>query len=187
MGKATNKTWASRPALVVLALALLFEVWVWDRLVAAVRWVLDRIPWAEFRKCGRERFNRWPAIISVLAFGVPFLVVEGGCTVSVILVAMGHVLMGALLYISLKISLLTMVALIFDITKERLLTLPWFVFVYDKLIKLHHYASALVAPYREGALRLMLAFLDQAQAWGRRLTVQWLPRRNSVLSEGDAD
>ncbi len=187
MSQATNKARASRPLLFLLALAFLFEVWVWDRLVAAVRWTLDRIPWAEFRERARAQFNRWPAIVSILTFGVPFLVVEGGCTVSVVLVALGHVLMGTLLYILLKIALLTMVALIFDLTREKLMTLPWFVVIYEKLIAFHHYAGEIIAPYREAAMRASRAFLSQARAWRQRLMIQWRGGRSVFISESDAD
>jgi hypothetical protein len=182
-----DKTRTLRPALIMLALAFLFEVWVWDHLVAAIRWILDQIPWAEFRRRGRAQFNRWPAIVSVLTFGVPFLIVEGGCTVSVILVALGHILLGTLLYISLKILLLTMVALIFDLTKERLMTLAWFVFIHEKLIAFHHYAGEIVAPYREVALRVLRAFRGRARAWRRRFMIQLRAGRSAAVSEIDAD
>ncbi len=187
MSKAAKNARASRPALILPALAFLFEVWVWDRLVAVVRWFLDQIPWAELRRRGRAQFNQWPATVSVLTFGVPFVVVEGGCTVSVVLIALGHVLLGTLLYIVLKIALLTMVALIFDLTKEKLLTLPWFVFLYERLGVLHDYAHRIVAPYRESARRFLRRFRRQAHAWLLRFAAQWRIGRGSLLSGIDSD
>ncbi len=184
----TSQMPSPRLVLILLALGFLVEVLIWDHLVAAVRWILDRISWAELRERGRAHFNRWPAIVSVLTFGVPFLIVEGGCTVSVVLIALGHVLMGTLLYISLKISLLTMVALIFDLTKEKLMTLPWFVFGYDKLVAFHHYAGDIVAPYREAAMRALRTLASQGRAWIRRFM---MPSRTggqrAAISETDAD
>jgi hypothetical protein len=171
----------------LFAAAFLFEAWIWDRLVSAVRWILDRIPWAEFRGRARARFNRWPAIVSVVSFGVPFLVVEGGCTVSVVLIALGQVLIGTFLYIFLKICLLTMVAVIFDLTKEKLMTLSWFVLIYDKLAALHHYAHQLIAPYREGAMRLLRKFRGPFRAWQWRFAVRSRAGRASALPEAEVD
>jgi hypothetical protein len=129
---------------------------------------MDRIPWAEFRGRARAKFNRWPAIMSVLAFGLPFLFVEGGCTFCVVLMALGHVVLGAALYVFLKLVLLTGVALIFDLTGEKLMTLPWFVFIYEKLLALHHYADRIVAPVRQGAKRVLGECRAQASAvWSR--------------------
>lgn len=168
--------------MLLLALVFLFEIWIWDRLVAAARWISDRIPWAEFRERARARFNRWPAIVSVLAFGLPFLVVEGGSTVSVVLMALGHVMIGTALYLALKLVLLTLVALIFDLTREKLMSLPWFVFLYEKLLALHHYADLFVAPYRKRALRALRRFRCRARALWRRLVVQWRANQDPAIT-----
>lgn len=173
--------------MLLLALVFLFETWIWDSLVAAVRWVLDQIPWAEFRRRARAQFNRWPAIVSVLAFGGPFLVVEGGSTYSVVLMALGHVLMGVAIYMFLKLALLTLVALIFDLTKEKLMSLRWFAFLYEKIQALHHYASQIVAPYREGARRVLRKFRRRSRAFWRRLCVQWGAYQNPAVNHLELD
>jgi hypothetical protein len=167
-----ERTRVSRPALFLLALAFLFESWIWERLVAAARWILDRIPWEEFRERARARFNQWPAIVSVLAFGLPFLLVEAGTTVCVVMMALGHVLMGAAIYVGLKLALLTAVAFVFDLTKEKLMSLPWFVFLYEKILALHRYADRVVAPYRQAALRALREFRSYSRALWRRLVVR---------------
>jgi hypothetical protein len=155
--------------MLLLALAFLFESWVWDRLVAAVRWVSDRIPWEAFRERARARFNLWPATVSVIVFGLPFVIVEVGSTFSLILIALGRVLVGLALYLFLKLALLTVVAVVFDLTKEKLMTLPWFVFLYEKLLALRQYAFRIVAPYRERALRAMDRLRSQSRAFWLRL------------------
>jgi hypothetical protein len=170
-----------------LAVAFLFESWVWDRLVAASKWVSDRIPWAAFRERARARFKKWPAIVSVLVFGLPFLIVEGGSTFSVILIALGHVMVGCALYVFLKLALLTVVAIVFDLTKEKLMTLPWFVFLYEKLLALHQYASRIVAPYREGAMRVVRQVRSRARAVWSRVVVQWRAERTPAVVYVKAD
>lgn len=176
-----DRSRTSRSALLLLALVFLFETWIWDRLVAAIRWILDRIPWAELRGRARAQFNRWPAIVSVLAFGLPFLVVEGGSTFSVVLIALGHILLGAVVYVVLKLALLSIVALIFDLTKEKLMSLPWFVFLYEKLLALHDYANRIVAPYRLAARRAVRRFRGRSRSVWRRLVEQGRADRNPTI------
>jgi hypothetical protein len=171
----------------LLAVAFLFESWIWDKLVAVARWIEDRLPWAEFRERARAQFKRWPAIVSVLAFGLPFVFAEVGSTVSIVLIALGHVLMGVALYLLLKLALLTIVAVVFDLTKDKLMTLPWFVFIYEKLLALHHYASGIVAPYRAGALRALRRFRSRSRALWLRAVVQWRGDRNPSTVYINAD
>ncbi len=138
--------------MLVLALAFLFETWVWDELVAAFGWIGRRIPWQRMRRAARDVVNRLPAIVAVLLFGVPFVVMEGGCTVAVALVALGHVVTGATLYGFLKVFGVSLVAVIYDLTQEKLMTLPWFVWLHAKFQWLHELAQAFVAPYKQAAL-----------------------------------
>lgn len=167
--------------MLLLAVAFLFETWIWDRLVAASQWISDRIPWAAFRERARARFKKWPAIVSVLVFGLPFLIVEGGTTVSVILIALGHVVTGCVLYVFLKLALLTVVTVVFDLTKDKLMTLPWFVFLYEKLLALHQYASRIVAPYRESAMRTLRKLRSRYRALWLRVVSQWRAERNPTV------
>ncbi len=142
----------SRLAALPLALIFLFETWVWRKLVAFAAWVATQIPWARFRDAARRVMKRLPAVFSVLLFGIPLVVSEFGAFVSVVMMATGHVVMGVALYILMKIFGLLLVPVIFEITREKLLALPWFAWAYEKFEKLHAMAHAFVAPYRTAAL-----------------------------------
>ena len=62
-----------------------------------------------------------------------------------------------------------LLAPIFDLTKPKLMTLLWFAFVYDKALVFHHFAVALVAPYRAAARKLASDFVARVRAlWARR-------------------
>ena len=54
----------------------------------------------------------------------------------------------------MKIFGFGLVVPIFDVTREKLLTLPWFAYLYEKLLVFHEFAQRLVAPYREDGDRL---------------------------------
>ncbi len=166
--------------MLVLALAFLFETWVWDELVAAFGWIGRRIPWQRMRRAARDVVNRLPAIVAVLLFGVPVVVMEGGCTVAVALVALGHVVTGATLYGFLKVFGVSLVAVIYDLTQEKLMTLPWFVWLHAKFQWLHELAQAFVAPYKQAALDYLVQLRERVLgSWRRGRYVGDEPRPNS--------
>lgn len=166
MSKATRA--ASRPLILLFALAFLLEVWVWDRMVAVVAWIAARIPWDAFKTRARAFINNCPAVVAVLLFGVPVVVSEVGAFFSVVLIALGHVSLGATIYIALKVVGVGLIAVVFDLTREKLMTLPWFVVLHDRFEALHGYLLAWVQPYRTAALELLRGLRLQAiDAWRR--------------------
>ena len=58
---------------------------------------------------------------------------------------------------------------IFDLTREKLLTMPWFAFIYQKFLFFHEFAERLVAPYRAAAAAFVNGLRARARAyWARR-------------------
>ena len=159
-----HATRAPRALMLVFALAFLFETWIWGSLVAAVRWLAQRIPWNAFKAAVRRQVNRLPAIVALVLFGVPLLFNELGSLACIVLVATGHFLSGAVGYVVIKVVGLGLVAAIFDLTREKLMTLPWFAVGYEKFEALHEFARRLVAPYRAAALAFLGDLRDRARA-----------------------
>ena len=100
----------------------------------------------------------------LLIFLVPFLIVEPLLVVATVAIAMGYVVSGAIAWIVLKFLAVALIPAIFDLTKHRLMTMPWFVRAYDKVMAFHHYADRLVAPYKEAAAALTRRWRRRAAA-----------------------
>jgi hypothetical protein len=155
--------------LLLLALAFLFETWIWDRVAAAAQRLAALVRWAEIRAALMRVVDRLPAWAALLLFGVPFIVAEGGSFVCVVLTAMGHVVAGVVGYALIKLLGFGLLAAIFDLTRAKLMTLPWFVIAYDKALIFHHFALTLIAPYRAAAKKLAGELFARARAlWTRR-------------------
>jgi len=153
-----------RALLLLLALAFLFETWIWDRVVAAAQRLASLINWAAIRIALRRVIDGLPVWVALMLFGVPLIVAEGGAFLCVLVAAMGHVVAGAVGYTAIKIVGFGLLAPIFDLTKPKLMTLPWFAFVYDKALIFHHFALGLVAPYRAAARKLAGELFARARA-----------------------
>ncbi len=159
-----------RAALLLLALAFLFETWIWDRVVAVGRRIVALVPWAEIRAVLVGLIDRLPVWVVLLMFGVPFVVAETGAAFCVFIAATGHLLAGSIGYVAVKILGFALVVPIFDVTREKLLRLPWFAYLHEKLLAFHEFAQRLVAPYREEAIAFVRRLRDRARAyWSRRL------------------
>ena len=158
----------SRPLMLALAVVFLFETWVWDSLVVALSWLVRALPWRRIERAIKDAVNRLPAIFAVLLFGVPLLAMEGGSAFAVVLIALGHVVIGALLYGLLKLVGVGLIAVIFDLTREKLMTLTWFAWLHSKFDALHRLARRYVAPYKEAVRAYLRELRERASALGRR-------------------
>jgi hypothetical protein len=158
----------SQALLLLLALAFLFETWIWDRVVAIGRRVVALVPWVEIRAVLIRLIDRLPVWVVLLTFGIPFVVAEAGAAFCVFIAATGHILAGSVGYIVVKTFGFGLVVPIFDLTRERLLTLPWFAYLYEKLLAFHHFALGLIAPYRAAARKLAGELVGRVRAlWAR--------------------
>lgn len=162
-----NRPKVPRALVFVFALAFLFETWIWDDVVAVGRRVLALVPWTAFRATLVRLINRMPVVVALLLFGIPFLVTEIGAFVCVVITATGHVVVGAAGYVVAKVVGLGLVVPIFDLTREKLLTMRWFALVYAKMLAFHHFADRLVAPYRAAAVAWLRELRARARAHRR--------------------
>jgi len=158
-----------RTALLALAMAFLAVAWVWDGLAAVGRALAGFIPWARFKEAFASLVDRLPAALVLLIFLVPFLIVEPLLVVATIAIAMGYVVVGAIAWIVLKLLAVALIPAIFDLTKHRLMTMPWFVRVYEKVMAFHHYADQIVAPYKQAAAAVLRQWRMRAATVTRRV------------------
>ncbi len=158
----------SRPLVIAFALVFLFETWIWGGMVAAVRAISALAPWERWKGAARSLINRLPAFVAVFLFGVPVVVSEAGCAVSVFFIAIGHIVAGTVGYILFKFVGLALIAVIFDVTREKLMTLRWFVFLYNKINEFHEFASKLMKPYRDAMAAIIGEWRERARNYWRR-------------------
>jgi hypothetical protein len=89
-------------------------------------------------------------------------------TVCVYLTARGHLFLGIIGFITLKFLGLGLIAVMFDLTRDKLLSMPWFAWVYAKFVAFHAFAHELVAPYKAVVVGEMRALRDWARDnWAR--------------------
>jgi hypothetical protein len=158
-----------RTALLALAMVFLVVAWVWDGLVAVGRALAGFVPWARFKQAFAALVDRLPAPLVLLIFLVPLLIVEPLLVVATVAIAMGYVVSGAIAWVVLKLLAVALIPAIFDLTKHRLMTMPWFVRAYERVVAFHHYADQIVAPYKHAAAAVLRQWRMRAAPVTRRV------------------
>jgi hypothetical protein len=150
-------------------MVFLVIAWVWDALVAFGGMIAGFVPWARFKRSFASLIDWLPAPLVLLIFLVPLLIVEPLLTVATVAIAMGYVVSGAVAWIVLKLLALSVIPAIFDLTQHRLMTIPWFVRAYEKVMAFHHYADQIVAPYKQAASAVLRQWRRRASTATKRV------------------
>jgi hypothetical protein len=158
-----------RPLMLLLAAIFLFESWFWQGCIALGRRIVAIIPWDALKTRIAALVARLPAPVVLIFFLVPVAIIEPMQTVCVYLTVRGHWLIGIVGFITLKFLGLGLIAVLFDLTREKLLSMPWFAWVYAKFVAFHAFAHALIAPYKEAVVKEMNALREWARGYWARL------------------
>lgn len=119
----------SAPFVLLAALIILLEDWLWDDL-ARIAAAIGRLP--IFHQI--ESFIVWlPPYPSLLLFAVPSLLLFPVKITSLYLISQGQPVSGFLIAAAAKILGTALVARIFNLTKPKLITINWFAFLYGHL------------------------------------------------------
>jgi len=140
-----------RSALLALAMVFLALAWAWDWLIAIERAVVGLFAWTRLKQAFVALVDFLPAPAVLLIFLVPVFIVEPLLVVATVAIGMGHVVSGAIAWILIKVFGVGLIVAIFDLTQHRLMTMPWFAWVYGKFMAFHQYAHRIVAPYKHAA------------------------------------
>lgn len=174
-----------RPLMLLLAAVFLFESWFWQGCIALGRRIVALIPWAALKAHIAALVAKLPAPAVLVIFLIPVAIIEPMQTVCVYLTARGHLFLGIIGFVTLKFFGLGLIAVVFDLTREKLLSMAWFAWVYAKFVAFHGFAHDLIAPYKAAVAKEMRALREWARAYWARLRA--LERGTAFSSEADAD
>jgi hypothetical protein len=146
------------PLLILLALFFLLEAWLWERLAPIVAWVVARIPLHKVK----ARIATWIEGLSpaatLVVFVVPFIVLSPLKFLEVWFVARHNWLGVVATLVLAKVLGLGVTAFIFDVTRPKLLQLPWFARLYSRVLVWLAWAHALVDPIKLRLKRTLRMF-----------------------------
>jgi hypothetical protein len=139
----------SRPLWFLLAAVFLFEAWLWDALGGFLKWLAARIPFERLKQGLARAINALPAPLVLFVFLLPVAVIEPFKIVGLWFIAHHHIVYGIGAFLAAKIFGLGVAAFVFDVTRGKMLSMPWFARFYAWVLKIRALAHALLEPYRE--------------------------------------
>jgi hypothetical protein len=155
-----------QPVWVLLAIIFLIEAWLWDHLEPIVAWVVALIPLRTFKQWLAERVDTLSPAMTLIVFIVPVIPLFPLKMVGLWLLTHEYWISAILTIIFAKFLGVGVAAFIFDITREKLLEMPWFETLYEFVIALRTRAAELVDPIK---LRIKHALRGGGDGWSSRV------------------
>jgi hypothetical protein len=137
-----------RPILILLAIIFLIEAWLWDKLEPIVERIVRLIPLRRIKDAIAHWVSKLPPAATLLVFAVPMALSVPFKVLGLWFLASGQFIAAASVLVTAKFVTLGITAFIFDVTREKLLQLAWFRFIYDYVLLLRAKANALVEPIK---------------------------------------
>jgi hypothetical protein len=155
-----------QPVWVLLAIIFLIEAWLWDHLEPIVARGVALIPLRSFKQWLAERVDTLSPAMTLIVFFVPVIPLFPLKMVGLWLLTHEYWISAILTILFAKFLGVGVAAFIFDVTKEKLLEMPWFETLYEFVMALRTKANALVDPIK---LRIKQALRGGGDGWSSRV------------------
>jgi hypothetical protein len=130
------------------AAIFIIEAWLWDKLGGLLRTLVGLLPFESWKRVLAKALERAPAPVVLLIFLVPIAVIEPFKLLALWAITHHHVFLGVAAFVAAKFAGLGITAFLFDVTREKLLSMPWFARFYDWVMMLRAKAHAFLEPYK---------------------------------------
>src|SRR4051794_29171040 len=155
-----------QPVWVLLAIVFLIEAWLWDHLEPVVAWVVERIPLHRFKTWLAEQVDTLSPAMTLIVFIVPVIPLFPLKMFGLWLLANEYWVSAIIIFVFAKFVGVGVAAFVFDVTRSKLLEMPWFERLYGWAIALREKAHAVVEPIK---LRIREAMAGSGSGWLSRL------------------
>ncbi len=158
----------SKPFWIAVALVFLFEAWVWDLCVRLGRRLLQILPLERLKVSIAKAVQPLPPPTALLVFLIPLAIIEPFKFLALWLLATGHWALGILCFVAAKFVAFGVVAFLFDLLRDKLLSMAWLASLYRLTLKCIDWAHALTAPYKAIVRARIVEFRSVLAHWESR-------------------
>ena len=166
-----------QPFWVLLAVIFLIEAWLWDHLEPIVARAVALIPLHDFKQWLADRVDALSPAMTLIDFIVPVIPLFPLKLVGLWLLTHEYWVSAILTIIFAKFLGVGVAAFIFDVTRPKLLEMPWFEKLYEFVVALRARATALVEPIKQ---RIVEILRGDGGGWTSRMMRLVLRFRKSV-------
>jgi hypothetical protein len=166
-----------QPLWVLLAIIFLIEAWLWDHLEPIVARVVAAIPLQSFKQWLTERVDALSPAMTLVVFIVPVIPLFPLKLVGLWLLTHNYWTSAVVTIVVAKFLGVGVTAFVFDVTRPKLLEMPWFEKLYEFVLALRAKAAALVNPIKA---RIRDILSGSGEGWSSRTLRLILRFRRSV-------
>src|SRR5246500_3603863 len=167
-----------QPIWVLLAIIFLIEAWLWDHLEPIVAWGVAAIPLRTFKQWLAERVDSLSPAMTLIVFIVPVLPLFPLKLVGLWLLTHEYWMSAIATIIFAKFLGVGVAAFVFDVTRPKLLEMPWFEKLYEFVIALRTKCHEMVDPVKARILEFFRG--GDGDRWTARVMRLILRFRKSV-------
>src|SRR4051794_21742067 len=155
-----------QPFWVLLAVIFLIEAWLWDHLEPIVERIVAKIPLRAFKQWLADRVDTLSPAMTLIVFAVPVIPLFPLKLVGLWLLTHEYWASAFFTIIFAKFLGVGVTAFIFDVTRPKLLEMPWFQNLYEFIMALRTKAAVMVAPAK---LRILEILRGDGVGWSSRM------------------
>jgi len=155
-----------QPFWVLLAVIFLIEAWLWDHLEPIVARVVALIPLRTFKQWLSDRVDTLSPAMTLIVFIVPVIPLFPLKLIGLWLLTHEYWVSAIVTIVFAKFLGVGVAAFIFDVTRPKLLEMPWFEALYEFILALRAKAAAVVEPIK---LRIKEALSGAGDGWSSRM------------------
>ena len=144
-----------QPFWVLLAIIFLIEAWLWDHVEPIVARVVAWIPLRALKQWLADRVDSLSPAMTLIVFVVPLIPLFPLKLVGLWLLANQYWFSAVSLILFAKIVGVGVTAFLFDVTRSKLLEMPWFEALYNFVMALRAKATELVEPVKRRILEMI--------------------------------
>jgi hypothetical protein len=130
------------------AAVFLIEAWLWDALGGILQRLAALLPFEALKRALAKGLEALPAPAVLSVFLIPIAVIEPFKLVALWALTHHHVFLGVAVFVAAKFAGLGITAFLFETTREKLLSMGWFLRFYEWVLKIRAIAHAFLAPYK---------------------------------------
>jgi hypothetical protein len=154
-----------QPLWVLLAIIFLIEAWLWDHLEPIVARAVAAIPLQSFKQWLTERVDELSPAMTLVVFIVPVIPLFPLKLVGLWLLTHDYWTSAVATILFAKFLGVGVTAFVFDVTRPKLLEMPWFERLYQFVLGLRAKAVALVDPVKA---RILDILRGNGEGWSSR-------------------
>ncbi len=132
-----------------VAVIFVVEAWLWDRLGPIVHRLVALLPIEPLKLWLARMIERLPPWAALALFVPPLLILEPLKIAALWLLTGGHIIAGVAVFVAAKVVGVGLIAWLFDLTRDKLLSMGWFARGHALVLRGLAWAHAMVAPFRE--------------------------------------